>query len=431
LQAAQKRGTVTLIAGYTILSLIFWAGRPAEVNFDSYRYLGELGWNFQAIFEPLNGGFATSLLYVIVPDPTAISLTQILISVLAWSFLAVAIVRRLAGTWVAWVLSALTLLISFQSIFWSQHFAIASESLVFSAVVFWLAAIVFLAGSSAPGSASLAAITLGILAIAITRPQAMLVLIPVQIVVLLWWSRREQSFSSLKYTLPALLPIAAFALFRVYQVSQHDRWPFRYALHNLVDKSPSFRQYALERMPPCEPINAALDGPQPWNDVLAFDGTMISLCPDTYLWFKSDAISVFNWVPEIPGAAIANFIAVLPGLTLLRWTDAMPLPALIDQLLMLNLNPWWFLLACLFIGVILAAAAGVRPRITPLGIAGLLVTSASVVGYVFAVWAADGVDFGRHVYPILPFIGLALFIMPAVLPQRLTSQRSVEEGISP
>lgn len=418
MQAAQKRGTVVLIAGYTILSLILWAGRPAEENFDSYRYLGDWGWEFWAILNPLNGGVATNVLYALAPDPQAISLLQVLISIAAWSLLAWAIVRRLAGSWVAWALSSLTLLVSFQSIFWSQHFAIASESLVFSAVVFWLAAIVLLAGTSEPGYMSVAALTLGMLAIAATRPQAMLVLIPVQVVILLWWTRRERNFRSLTFALPALLPIAAFALFRVYQVSQHDRWPFRYALHNLVDKGPSFREYALDRMPPCEPVTAALNGPQPWTDVLALDNTMINVCPETYMWFKSDAISVFTWVPEIPGAALANFMTALPGLTLARWTDVMALPSGVDAALMPNLNPWWFLAVSLVSGVILAAAAGVRPRITLFSVIGVVIVLGSAFAYVFAVWAADGVDFGRHVFPVIPFIALAALIMPAVIPQR-------------
>lgn len=410
-----------LFVAYVLWNLVAWGNQPAQETFDTYRYFGDWGWNLGAIFEPLNGGFAASLLYVIAPNPTLISLLQVVIAVVVWSLLALAIVHRLHGTWVAWALAIATLLTSLQSIFWSTHFALASESLAFSAAVMWLASIVWLTSREGTGTGPLIGLTLAMTLMAATRPQAMLALLPVQIVILTWWTRRESQTRSLRFAIPALIPIAGFALFRVWQISQHDRWPFRYALHNLVDKEPSFRAYALERMPPCEAIPAALSGPAPWNEVLALDGTMINTCPETYLWFQSNATSVWTWVPAIPGDAIRNFLDVLPGTSLIRWNEIVGLPTSVDFALMPNSNPWVFIGLCLLIGIGLAIAAGVRPVVTPLALLGVIVSVMSVLGYVFLVWAADGVDFGRHVFPVLPLLGVAALIMPSTIPGRKNS----------
>jgi hypothetical protein len=420
-RTSHRTGGLILVACYAAVVFLMWGFQPAQETFDSYRYLGDWGWNPVMIFDALNGGFATSLLYVMAPEPILISFFQVFLSCLAWSLLALAILYRLQRTWVAWVLAITTLTLSLQSIFWSSHFAIASESLAFSATVTWLASIVWLASRSGSAVGPLIAITAALGLIAATRPQAMLALIPIQIVVLTWWARRENRQRTLVSAISALAPIAGFAAYRVWQVSQHDRWPFRYALHNLVDKEPSFRIYALERMPACDGIDNALAGPAPWNEVLALDNTMANLCPETFLWFQSDATSVWNWVPSIPGLALENFFDILPSISLIRWNEISLWPSSIDFALMPNSNPWAFSITCLIAGILLAWAAAVRPRITLLSVVGTMIAIASAFGYVFLVWAADGVDLGRHVFPILPLIGVAALVMPSVMPRRKTS----------
>lgn len=74
--------------------------------------------------------------------------------------------------------------------------------------------------------------------------------------------------------------------------------------------------------------------------------------------------------------------------------------------------------SCLKAGILLAWLAGVRPRPTLLSVLGTMITIASASGYVFLVWAADGVDLGRHVFPIIPLINVAALIMPSVMPRR-------------
>lgn len=407
--------TLALLGIYFAWNVIAWAGQPARETFDSYRYLGDWGLDFTSIFEPLNGGIATSLLYAPLANATAISFTQVLISAVAWAILAIAVLHRLPDLWTGWALAIAVLIISLQSVFWSSHFAIGAESLVFSAAVAWLASAVWLTSQSAPGTSAVIATLAGLMLVAITRPQAMLALIPIQIAMLIWWSQRERHPRTLIYALPAILPIAAFSLFRVWQVSQHDRWAFRYALHNLVDKPPSFRAYALERMPPCDAIPAALNGQAPWNDVLALEGPMINQCPETYLWFQSGAASVWNWVPAVPGASLSNFIDVAWSIALIRWNELRALPGILDSAVMPNSNPWLFMAFCLIVGVTLALLTGRRPRLSPWGILGAVTVLGCVFTYTFLVWAADGVDHGRHVYPFLPLFGVAALLMPSMM----------------
>lgn len=400
---------------YLAWNLLAWNGQPARETFDSYRYLGDWGLDFVAIFEPLNGGIATSFVYALAPDPTLISLVQVLVSTAVWSLLALAVLQRLNGLWIGWLLAVAVLVVSMQSVFWSSHFAVGAESLVFSAAVAWLASVVWLTTQRAPGTVGIAATLAALLLVAVTRPQAMLALIPIQIILLIWWSRREHSPRALAYAIPALLPVAAFAAYRVWQVSQHDRWAFRYTLHNLVDKPPSFRTYALERMPPCDAIPNALNGPAPWNDVLALEGTLIGQCPDTYLWFQSGATSVWTWVPAMPLETLRNFVDVMPSLQLIRWNEFIALPQVVDDWIIPNANPWVFTLGCIVAGVALALVGAQRPRVTLLSVLGTVIAAGCVIGYVLLVWAADGVDHGRHVFPFLPMAGVAALILPSAL----------------
>jgi hypothetical protein len=41
--------------------------------------------------------------------------------------------------------------------------------------------------------------------------------------------------------------------------------------------------------------------------------------------------------------------------------------------------------------------------------------------FIFAAWASDGYDISRHIYPALPFVGLALLIFPSVIPSRYSA----------
>ena len=252
--------------------------------------------------------------------------------------------------------------------------------------------------------------------LAFTRPQAMLAVLPIQLVILVWWSRREHSRLPGVATGLALLPIAAFAGVRVWQIMNHDRWPFRYALANLVDKTDAFRAYALDRMPACDLVPAALNGPAPWHDTPALENTMMNACPETYLWFHSDATSAVTWTLAIPKDAIANFLQVMPHLSLVSWNDQSALPPWLFDIILPGRNPWPLLVISLIAGFALAALGGRQVRVTAFSVIGLSISVLSIVGVLFGIWASDGVDLGRHVYPIIPLISVAALVLPATMP---------------
>jgi hypothetical protein len=257
-----------------------------------------------------------------------------------------------------------------------------------------------------------------IASLALVRPQAMLALVPAQVVLLIWWGRYERSGRAAFAAAASMLPFIAFAGYRVWQIADHDRWPLRYALHNLVAKDSSFREYALARMPSCELVTQGLSGPTPWPSTMALETSLPSACPETFAWFTSNAASVTTWVREIPSQALSGFTADLQGLTLVRWTDDTALPSAVDGLLMPGSSPWIPLLAALAIGVLLAAFAGVRPRVSFLAVVGLTIALVPLIAYLFTVWAVDGLDFGRHVFPFLPLIAVAALVLPATIPSR-------------
>lgn len=407
-----------MLVAYGVVAALAWAGSPAVRIDDTYRYLTERWPDFSAVLEPLNGGVATALLYAVVRDPVLIAGTQVLAFAAASALLALAVIRRLRGHWTGWLLAAFVLVISLLPVFWSSHLALASESLMFTAAMLWLASVVWLTTSRRGEIGPLVANAGAIAILALARPQAMLALVPAQFVILVWWGRFERSGRAALTAMASMVPFAAFAGYRVWQVAAHDRWPLRYALHNLVAKDSSFREYALARMPECGLVTSGLSGPAPWPSTMALETTLPGGCPDTFAWLTSSATMVTTWVREVPTEALSGFAADLPRLALVRWTDDRALPAGLDEVLMPGASPWLLLGAALVIGMLLAAFAGVRPRVTVLGMLGLLVSLVPIIAFLFAVWAVDGLDFGRHVFPFLPFLAVAALVLPATIPSR-------------
>jgi peptidoglycan/LPS O-acetylase OafA/YrhL len=81
-------------------------------------------------------------------------------------------------------------------------------------------------------------------------------------------------------------------------------------------------------------------------------------------------------------------------------------------------SPWLLILAALVAGALLAAFAGVRPRVTFRAVIGLCIALVPIIAFLFTVWAVDGLDFGRHVFPFLPFLAVAALVLPATMPSR-------------
>lgn len=407
--------TAVLLAVYVLVNIATWWGTAAVTTWDSPRYNGG------DIFLFLNPGIPPTILFSAFPDANAATFVQVVLYAAAWSSLAGALLASLRSTWIKWPLAVLVLVMSLTTPLWSWNLVVGSEGLTVIAMVAWISTFVWMAASSR--TSALAWNFLAASALLITRPQALIFVLPIQFVATVWWMRREQrSLFTMRGVLAGLgivlIASTGWATYRILLLANDDVYSFRYALHNLVEKTPSFREYVLNEAPPCEAIPAALNGPQPWTDVIAFDNTLISLCPETFIWFKSDAVSPQSWILYDPAAAVINFRDVMWGIALPVGTEKSALPGVLDDALLPGHNLWLPTGVALLVGLGLGALGRVRYSLTPLGITGVVVVVASIGTYLFAVWAADGYDVIRHMVPVTPLLPIAALALPAGLTGR-------------
>jgi len=410
--SSSRSAAVVLFGVYAVLNVWTWWGTEPATTWDSPRYTG----GDLLLF--LNPGVPPTALFSAFENASVATLIQTLLYSAAWMSLAGAVLASLRATWVRWPLALLPLVVSLASPLWSWNLVVGSEGLTVTAMVAWLSTLVWLAASSR--SAALIGSAIAASALLVTRPQTLIFVVPIQVIATAWWVRRTQrSFGKSRQLLAwlAVLLIAAtgWATFRAALLANDDVYSFRYALHNLVEKTPSFREYVLNEAPPCEAIPAALNGPQPWTDVIAFDNTLISLCPETFIWFKSDAVAVQTWVAYDPAAAALNFRDVMWGIALPVGAEVSPLPDRLDGAVLPTGNVWLAIAVASVLGLVLGVAGRVRYRVTALGVTGLVLAVGAVGVYLFAVWAADGYDVIRHMVPVTTLLPVAALVLPTAL----------------
>ena len=405
-------GTWILLLAYVAVNLSAWVGSEPVTTWDSGRYTSG------DIFLFLNPGIPPTFLFSTVSNPSVAVFLQVVIYTVAWMSLALAVLYSLYRSWIRWPIAALALLASLTSPLWAWNLVIGSEGLTVSAFVLWVSTFVWLARSArgltwilSTGAAS---------ALLVTRPQTIIFVLPIHIVVSLWWARRHQRLwinmrGALALSAVILLAASGWSIYRSALLANNDVYSFRYALHNLVEKTPSFRKYALNESPPCDAIPTALNGPQPWNDVLALDTTMISLCPETFIWFKSDAVSPLTWIPYDPLASTLNFRDVMWGIALPVGSATSILPSAVNDSLLPVHNVWLATGVALLSGLLLGVVGQVRYRVTPRGVVGVAIAVGSLTLYLFAVWAADGYDVIRHMVPVTTLLPVAALVLPTAM----------------
>jgi hypothetical protein len=262
--------------------------------------------------------------------------------------------------------------------------------------------------------------------IIITRPQLLIVVIPAQFIFLLWESRRSGTWKVSGIGVGILAFFGALGGYRLLQLSSDDNYQYGYTIHNFVEKTPSFRAYALENMPACQPLVDALNGPAPWNDVLEISRNMVAICPETWFWFNTDAARFSSWVFEIPGASWSNFMAVIPALFFLAMTSGMAMPEWLSNIVLAPDQLWLWSGSYAVIGVVIALLAQRSLRDSLWGLISAALLALSGVIYLFVIWGADGYDLSRHIYPYVPFIGIALLaLIPTVSQRRVAAENSV------
>lgn len=409
--------TLALIGGYVLWNAMAVVAAQPQESYDTYRYFG-------LVFDIQNPGFITSALFISIEDHLTIIYVLTGIAVIVWSLLALALLYRLNFTWVRWPLAIIILFFSMTTPIWSYNTVLLTESLTVSTLVLWLASIIWV--TSSVHSNSLWPLVGLLVAAGLTifsRPQLLLVIVPIQIVLLIWIARRNQLAGIAWVTGLGLIPFIVVGLYRMYQLSTVQLYQFRYALNNLVDKGSSFRPYALENMPSCEAVPAALNGSAPWNDVHALESTLMNSCPETWIWFNSSKASVQSWVSADPVAAVMDFLGSMTRVQLSVMSEGRAMPEWLSNAILNPAEPWLWMAIYLILGMSAAWIAGVRPRFTAMSVLGVGVSVLSPLAFMFAMWASDGYDISRHIYPALPFIGLALLIFPSVIPSRSSLHR--------
>ena len=265
------------------------------------------------------------------------------------------------------------------------------------------------------------------LAVVACRPQLLIVVIPAQLF-LIFLKRDRASRATLIVNVGIVAGALGLGLLRLYQFAASGSFQYLYVLHNFIDKQDSFRPYALETMPRCEPLEQALAGPAPWPDTLNLGGNLIPVCPETWLWFNSDAAQFPAWFLERPAETITNFLNVIPHLVFYPMSVSQGIPTPVSNVILNPLHLWLWAFAYALIGVIFVLSIRKSLPISVRGvIAGLLIT-ASVIVFVFIVWGADGYDLSRHVYPVVPFIGVAILaIFPVASLQSRSPRQSFQQ----
>lgn len=411
---------IAVSIGYLAWNLIAAAFSSMEFSWDSDRY-------FSTFFDPQNPGIITTGLFRLIRNHTAIMFVLVGIYAVVWLILVWGIVRAFRGSATGWILSILMLLISLSAPLWSWNTVLLSESLTTSSVVLWIASVVWLVSSRGKAPAMLAWTSLATLLVISSRPQLLIVMIPAQLTVILL-NRDRLSRGLLGVNLGIVFAAIGLGLLRLYQFAASGSFQYLYVLHNFIDKQESFRPYALETMPKCEPLEQALAGPAPWPDTLNLGGNLVPVCPETWLWFNSDAAQFPAWFLERPTETITNFLNVIPHLVFYPMSVGQAIPTPVSNVILNPLHLWLWTFAYALLGLIFVLTIRKRIPISVRGIVAGLLIAVSVVTFVFIVWGADGYDLSRHVYPVVPFIGVAvLAIFPVASLQSRSPQRSHQQ----
>ena len=409
-----------LVAVYAVINAVaWWLAAPQEFG-DTYRYFGS------TLFDIQNPGITPVLIYTTIEDPAVITAFQVVLQALAFSLLALEVRRSVPSPRLGLVIAVLLLALSLTQPVWSWTQLLGSESLTVSAAVLWIAALLWLRRVR-DARACIAACAATVLVL-VTRPMLSGVVLTsaVLLAIVLWRPRRGLAIALVATSLVSFV----YGVARLAMLSSDPDFRVRYAIGNFIDKTPSFRVYAIERMPACEPLVAAVNGPAPWDDGWQFQGSLASTCPETYLWMRSSATSTQAWVPALPDDAWVNFVGVARELGYIGYTPWSGIPQ-VGELPGQTTPTWLLTLFGLGTGLVLTVMLRGRLRWNSAAAACIAIGTASIVATSFVVWSADGIEHSRHLQPLtslLPIVALVIVPIGFSRPSRGSSSiRDVQE----
>lgn len=412
---------LAVLAVYFAWKAIAWWRSTPEESGDTWRYF-EL-----PLSEPINTGFTTPLFFQALNDQRLITLGMVIVSAIAWALLAVAVFSAVPRRLPAALLAGGTLVLSLTTPIWCWNTFLYSESLTISALVLWLAALIFAVRIRTFDVLSSLLFAAATVLMCITRPQLAVVIAPIALVVSAWALIRLRGVKSAVISAAGMATGGAIALVRLLQLQADPYWSVFYKINNYVDKTMSFRAYADEVMPACPPLPEAMQGPAPWTDAWVIRDNLPSLCPETFLWFRSTDSNVLSWTLAVPGDAWANFMALMPSVTLMVQSQGRALPDGLSNAVLPDIAVWQLGLLSLVLGALAAWFSGVRLRVTLLWVLGAAFIGFFGLAHTYAVWAADGLELERHLQPMSLLVILGALLLPASLIRPPRDRRPVSQ----
>jgi hypothetical protein len=409
-------GAVAVV--YSLWNLVAWyVSVPAEMG-DTYRYFGFL------IFDPQNPGITTSFLYQSVQNPRIITLIQVVLA--AWAFLLLVWAVLIQTKWrpVGIIASALVLLVSMTTPFWSWQTLLATEGLTLSFSMLWLAAVIRSFNSELRPAVVITALSVSATLLLLTRPQFVVLVLPASLLMGFALSRRTRSHAVLIGVIAGVIPAIVFSLWRLLSLMGDIDYAFIYTMHNYVDKASTFRAYANERMPSCEPLTAAMNGPSPWTDMAAIRDQLISLCPESFLWLKNGPVGVIDWTTQYPGESMSAMTAAMSDMIISPYSPMTATPPAASSLILPEIPAWMWLAVAWLIGIGLTFIASYRSRPTRLTIISTLVMAGSFAVLIYFTWASDGIELARHQAPWVLFAIVAGLTIPVATARNPTNSKA-------
>jgi hypothetical protein len=373
---------------------------------DTYRYFGFL------IFDAQNPGIMTSFLYQRVEDPRIITLIQVVLATCAFLLLAWSVLSQTKWRVAGIIASTLVILVSMTAPFWSWQTLLATEGLTLSFSVLWLAAVIISFNRELQPALVITALSVSATLLLLARPQFVVLVLPASLLIGFALSRRTRSLAVFVGATAGVIPAIAFSLWRLLSLMGDKGYAFIYTMHNYVDKASTFRAYANERMPSCEPLTAAMNGPAPWSDMTAIRDQLIGLCPESFLWLKNGPVSVLNWTTQYPAESLRAMTASMSDMIISPYSPMTATPPAVSSLLFPEIPAWMWLAVAWLIGIGLVFVAGYRSKPTRLTIISTLVMAGSFLVLTYFTWASDGIELARHQAPWVLFAIVAGLTVP-------------------
>jgi len=392
---------------FVIWNFIAWAISDAQEFGDTYRYFGS------TIFDIQNPGITPVIFYTTLENPDVVTFLQVAIFCAAFLLSAGAVAARLNWRPLGLALASLLLVVSMTTSIWSWNMFLSSESMAISCGILWLASLIWLAHRRTPSS-----LFLSVLAganLIVDRPQLTPIVVVVSGVVTIWFWKVHHRVLPALLSFVAVLPFAGWGIARLYLLSTDATFRYRYAIDNLMDKTPSFRSHAFENIGVCAPITDAINGPKPWDDVWVLKDNLASVCPDAFLWLQGSKSSFSNWFLEIPTATLQNFYDVAINFRNSPYSAARAMPEWASSILMPDIATWLLTVIYLVAGIGVAIALGRRLKFTLFNVISTVLTLVTIVLTTLVIWGADGIEHDRHLIPLTLLLPIAALLLPATL----------------